>query len=188
MPAWRARRTRIKWVYYHNVVELGFDTGMSTRSSAYETSVWYKFWMTVLGNDTYNDADPPPGATEPDMETFVQRRLDQYDSRASRLEEAVRDMFEGRTEERRADFTGQGNLRDLNVDSDYWRMARQYYRLQEGIAQGAPANLETHVVVVEGQRPNQPSFIFQDDEIEAYFQSHELPEDVPEVTIDQVNP
>ncbi|MDY6818776.1 MAG: hypothetical protein SVG88_08950 [Halobacteriales archaeon] len=197
----RANVTRqedeIKWVYYHNVVELGFERGLGDRSAAYSNeSGGYKFWMTVLGDDTYSDHQPPAWGDAREnydtMAAFVDAIGGRYDDRAEYLETQVRDMFQAPTQEQRENFTGQGNLDDLNNESRYWRRARQYYRLQEGLADVDvnPAELETYVVVVRGQTPNNPSFIFQDSEIQTYFNNHpeHMPDTVAEISLEDINP
>jgi hypothetical protein len=201
----RASTTRqedeIKWVYYHNVQELGFEAGLSQRSAAYDPDgthdAGFKFWMTVLGEDTYRGEDPPPwpGAGGYDtMGAFVDQEAGPYRQRATYLRGEVEDMFEAPTQEERENFTGQGNLDDLNEEngeSIYWRRTRQYYRIQEGIADAGPepGELEEYVDVVEGDSPDSPTFIFQDSEIRDYFNNHpeHLPEDVPEVTLQQID-
>jgi hypothetical protein len=153
--------------------------------------------MTVLGEDTYRGHDPPnwPGADPYDsMGEYVNNEAAQYTQRATYLRGRVEEIFELPTQEERQDFTGQGNLDDLNeerVESPYWKRARQYYRMQGGLADVGvdPAQLDEYVVVVEGQSPDEPTFIFQDSEIRDYFNENpdHLPETVPDVTLEQID-
>lgn len=184
----------IKWVYYHLVQSQGFQTGLDRSAAHANESAGYRFWLTVLGADTYRDDQPPAwGDARENYETmgdYVDAISGNYDDRADYLEGEVEDLFEAPTEAEHEGFTGQGNEADLNGengDSPYWQRARQYYRLQEGDADVDvdPAALETYVEVIEGQAPNNPQVIFDPESIREYFQQHpdHLPDDPPQVDL-----
>lgn len=181
---------QIKWVYYNLVREQGFDQGLGRSAAHARESGSYKFWMTMLGDDSYADDDPPRWARGEfeSMQDCVDTLRGRYEDRATTLRAEVVEMIGNPEDAEYEGYTGQGNEDDFNLDTAYWSRARQYYRLQNpdidtDVQTDGP--LPVLVEVVRGDAPNRPQVIFDAGRIQQYFRDHpdHLPGNVPDVDL-----
>lgn len=172
----------IRWVYYNRVAAAQGEAGLSGSAAYTGKGVWYKIWLSMLGDQAYaRHALPKKPQFEgfATVQDFCEKNGFMQTTGAARAAEALRlvdEMFSGSERNPYQGWIGQGNLDDFNnvskPKSRYWRQARAYYWLQQ---RGEVKAI--YVKVLPAGKSTQ--FIFDAASIERYFATRPLPETVP---------
>jgi hypothetical protein len=176
------QETDISWVYYNLILAHGAEGGLSKSSAYAKRKPWYKVWLHLLGDTTYG-ADALPKEKSFEGYTTVAdycTRNGWARTQADTRGKAVLDQFDrivsAPESNPMAGFTGQGNLADLNNESNddvYWTRTRAYLWLQQ-----EDPTKPVYVKVIGTGRNRQ--VLFNADAIKAYWDANPpLPKDVP---------
>jgi hypothetical protein len=180
--AWAGQETDIRWMYFNRVTSKKGIEGLKGSAAYSNKGIWYRIWLYVLGDHTYGDDKLPKQdefkgfATVKDFCEKNEYMKTVAAARAKEIEKLVNEMFEKPEANPYKGWTGQGNLDDFNNKSKpksrYWKMARAYYWLQQ---KGTVK--EIFVKVLPAGKNTQ--VIFDGASIEKYYESHDLPDNVP---------